>query len=110
MHKPGEITSAQPQAVSALPAPVVKAVQEAPGPVPLEVEVISPAPLVVPSIGDWTLTEVSVEHSLVRSLNRVVGAHGDALGAVYARIFHWELDMRRTINWDCRGFLKDYHT
>ena len=86
------------QAVSALPAPVVKAVQEAPGPVSLEVEVISPAPPVVPSIGDWTLTEVSVEHSLVRSLTLVVGAHGDALGAVYARIFHWDLDMRRDLH------------
>ncbi len=66
-------------------------------PEPIAVEVIDPAPAPAPGTSDLTITEIALEHSLARSLTSVVGAHGDALSAVYARMFHWELDLRRDL-------------
>ncbi len=61
-------------------------------------EAEAPAEVLPPAVGgDWTVTQFSLEHSLARSFGNAVGAHADSLSAVYARIFHWELDLRRDL-------------
>jgi len=67
------------------------------GPVPVVVEVIQPEPVYTPIPSEWTITEIDLEHSLSRSFTRAVGDQGAALSAVYARMFHWELDLRRDL-------------
>jgi murein DD-endopeptidase len=94
--------SSAPEAVAATPAPaapvVVLAAPTVPAPTQLEATAAIPAPAapVEPS-GDWTITEFSLEHSLARSFSKSVGGHGDALSAVYARMFHWDIDLRRDL-------------
>lgn len=89
----------QPTAVAAAPAtpppaaapaattPVVAMAASAPVPTPL--------PAVVPA--GWTVTQAEVQHSLARTFQKAVGDDGDALSAVYSRLFVWDLDLRRDL-------------
>lgn len=48
--------------------------------------------------GEWQVVEAKVKHSLARTFQDAVGGeHADALSAVYARLFMWDLDMRRDL-------------
>lgn len=47
--------------------------------------------------GEWTALEASVEHSLARTFQGVAGEHADALSAIYARLFMWDIDLRRDL-------------
>jgi murein DD-endopeptidase len=48
--------------------------------------------------GEWRVVEARVRHSLARTFQDAVGGeHADALSAVYARLFMWDLDMRRDL-------------
>lgn len=53
------------------------------------------APLALPD--GWQITKADVDHSLARTLQLAVGEQGDALAAAYARLFVWELDLRRDL-------------
>jgi murein DD-endopeptidase MepM/ murein hydrolase activator NlpD len=51
-----------------------------------------------PAPGEWRVVEARVKHSLARTFQEAVsGDHADALSAVYARLFMWDLDMRRDL-------------
>lgn len=45
----------------------------------------------------WRVTHADVEHSLARTFQHAVGDEGDALAAAYARLFVWDLDLRRDL-------------
>ena len=64
---------------------------EAP-PVDAEVEVTDAVDL-----GTWQSLEARVEHSLARTFQKNGGEHADALSAVYARLFMWDIDLRRDL-------------
>jgi len=51
-----------------------------------------------PAPGEWRIVEARVEHSLARTFKSAVGGdHADALSATYARLFMWDIDMRRDL-------------
>lgn len=51
-----------------------------------------------PPPGEWQVVEARVKHSLARTFQEAVSReHADALSAVYARLFMWDLDMRRDL-------------
>jgi murein DD-endopeptidase len=85
----------------AQPAPAaVAADSELPAeadPVAVPVEIIAASAAIAEPAGDWTVTQITLEHSLARSFTKAVGGHGDALSAVYARMFHWDIDLRRDL-------------
>jgi murein DD-endopeptidase len=69
-------------------------------PVPVPVEVIQPVDLVAnptPTDPSWTITEAEVAHSLSRTFTEAVGDDGAALSAHFARLFHWDLDLRKDL-------------
>jgi len=47
--------------------------------------------------GQWTRLETTVEHSLARTFQKAAGDNGNALSAVYARLFTWDLDLRKDL-------------
>ena len=59
------------------------------------VPVAAPAAVAVPS--DWNVVEAEVDHSLARTFRSAVGEDGDALAAVYARLFVWDMNLRRDL-------------
>jgi len=88
-----EVPVFQPSVAEVVPAAID-------GPQPLAVEVVPPAALVTATpVTDpsWTITDVEVAHSLSRTFNDAVGETGPALSAHFARLFHWELDLRRDL-------------
>ncbi|MCB9779424.1 MAG: M23 family metallopeptidase [Alphaproteobacteria bacterium] len=46
---------------------------------------------------NWRLTAADVSHSLARTFQSAEGEDGDALSAAYARLFVWDLDLRRDL-------------
>ena len=58
-------------------------------------EAAAPAPVVIPT--DWKVAHATVDHSLARTFRKSVGEDGDALAAVFARLFVWDLDLRRDL-------------
>ena len=58
-------------------------------------------PIVEPAVerpDGLNVLEISVSHSLARSFsNSAPGAHADVVAAVYARLFFWDLDLRRDL-------------
>ena len=57
----------------------------------------SDAPL-PPAPGEWRLIEADVKHSLARTFRGAVDReHSDAISAIYARLFMWDIDMRRDL-------------
>lgn len=80
------------------PTPVVAQATLAPQPV--AVEVIQPMEHIeAPPVLDttWTVTELEVAHSLSRTFTDAVGDKGPALSAHFARIFHWDLNLRKDL-------------
>lgn len=57
----------------------------------------APAAPAVPLPEGWQISKADVEHSLARTLQNAAGEKGDALAAAYARLFVWELDLRRDL-------------
>jgi murein DD-endopeptidase MepM/ murein hydrolase activator NlpD len=53
------------------------------------------APVALPA--GWQITTAEVSHSLARTFQKAAGDDGDALAAVYARLFVWDLDLRRDL-------------
>lgn len=51
----------------------------------------------VTASGEWQFMEARVEHSLARTFQKNTGEHADALSAVYARLFMWDIDLRRDL-------------
>lgn len=49
----------------------------------------------VPVPEGWRITRASVEGSVARTFQLAVGDEGDALSAAYARLFVWDMDLRR---------------
>lgn len=47
--------------------------------------------------GDVLRVDAEVQHSLARTFQRAVPEHADVLSAVYARLFVWDLDLRRDL-------------
>src|SRR5438045_6488978 len=47
--------------------------------------------------GDWKVVEVSVRGSMAAALVSALGQDGNQVAAHYARIFMWDLDLRRDI-------------
>ena len=49
-------------------------------------------------MGDgWRVTQASVSHSLSKTFTTAVGADGPALSAVFARLFQWDVNLRRDL-------------
>ena len=46
---------------------------------------------------DWNIMDEEVEHSLSRSFSKADPKNGAALSAVYSRLFHWDIDLRRDL-------------
>ncbi|MEL6349186.1 MAG: peptidoglycan DD-metalloendopeptidase family protein [Myxococcota bacterium] len=70
---------------------------EAPSP-DADTEDLAQPPPPVANNGGWQFTEAKVQHSLARTIqNASQSEHADALSAVYARLFMWNLDMRRDL-------------
>ena len=53
-----------------------------------------PAPILD---GEWRTINTEVRHSMARTFQRSVGDSGDALSAVFARLFVWDFDLRRDL-------------
>ncbi len=66
-----------------------------PAPVASLAPVAPAAPVALPD--GWQITKADVDHSLARTLQNAAGEQGDALAAAYARLFVWELDLRRDL-------------
>lgn len=47
--------------------------------------------------GGWMALHGKVEQSLARTFQKLAGEDGDALGSVFARLFVWDLDLRRDL-------------
>jgi len=47
--------------------------------------------------GGWTTLGGKVEHSLARTFQQLAAEDGDALSSVFARLFVWDVDMRRDL-------------
>lgn len=73
-------------------APVAAAIADA---APAAAAVAVAPPAAVPA--GWTITQAEVQHSLSRTFQKAVGDEGDALSAVYSRLFVWDLDLRRDL-------------
>lgn len=52
-------------------------------------------PAVIPS--DWQIVDATVDHSLARTFQKAAGDDGNALAAVYARLFVWDMNLRRDL-------------
>ena len=87
----GSIASASPQALPATAA----SISVAPQAVAVATPVPAPVPVAVPS--DWNVVEAEVDHSLARTFRTAAGEDGDALAAVYARLFVWDMNLRRDL-------------
>ena len=48
-------------------------------------------------VDGWRVTDAQVSHSLSRTFTQAVGSDGPALSAVFARLFVWDLDLRRDL-------------
>jgi len=46
---------------------------------------------------DWNVLDEEVTHSLARTFSNAESEHGSALSAVYSRLFHWDIDLRRDL-------------
>jgi murein DD-endopeptidase MepM/ murein hydrolase activator NlpD len=71
-------------------------------PVLAEASALADATLTAPAepevdLGTWQSLEARVEHSLARTFQKNAGEHADALSAVYARLFMWDIDLRRDL-------------
>lgn len=47
---------------------------------------------------EWRFLSATVSHSLARTFSKTNAPHADALGAVYSRLFMWDLDLRRDLH------------
>jgi len=62
--------------------------------------VVQPTEHVEPVVAldsSWTITELDVAHSLSRTFTDAIGEKGPALSAHFARIFHWDLNLRKDL-------------
>jgi murein DD-endopeptidase MepM/ murein hydrolase activator NlpD len=46
---------------------------------------------------DWNVFDEEVTHSLARTFSSAESEHGGALSAIYSRLFHWDIDLRRDL-------------
>ena len=46
---------------------------------------------------NWNLMDEEVSHSLARTFSKADKENGAALSAVYSRLFHWDIDLRRDL-------------
>jgi murein DD-endopeptidase len=46
---------------------------------------------------DWNILDEEVSHSLARTFSKADPENGSALSAVYSRLFHWDIDLRRDL-------------
>jgi murein DD-endopeptidase len=53
------------------------------------------APAVIPS--DLQVVDATVDHSLARTFQKAAGDDGNALAAVFARLFVWDMNLRRDL-------------
>ena len=82
---------------------------------PVQDAVAEPAPVEVaaePELPqDVQTTSLTIEHSLARTFRNGIGEEGDEVAAVVARLFVWDLDLRRdlqagdhvTVAWEGSG-------
>jgi murein DD-endopeptidase len=56
---------------------------------------VAPPPAAIPA--DWKVLDATVEHSLARTFQKAAGDDGNGLAAVYARLFVWDVDLRRDL-------------
>ena len=59
----------------------------------------NPASAPTPALdsGEWERVDTVVEHSLARTFQNALGDEGNALSAVFTRLFVWDIDMRREL-------------
>ncbi len=46
---------------------------------------------------DWNIFDEEVSHSLARTFSSADSENGSVLSAVYSRLFHWDIDLRRDL-------------
>lgn len=91
-------------------APTPDSVELAPSPTEATPVEIVPASMAAPaedieavhdamarSTSDWNVMDEEVTHSLARTFAAADSENGAALSAVYARLFHWDIDLRRDL-------------
>jgi murein DD-endopeptidase len=87
--------------IAALSTDVVAATENTENGVALDVEVVQPAEHgtldALPVDPSWTVSALDVNHSLSRTFTDAVGDRGPALSAHFARLFHWDLNLRKDL-------------
>lgn len=78
-------------------SPSVPAADPAAAPAPTALAAApAAAPAVAPS-GDWKVVAADVDGNISRTFNQAAPENGDALAQTYARLFVWDVDMRRDL-------------
>jgi len=105
-NRPLAVSPAVDNAVEADAGPV-KSNGSVPVSVPVEVIPSSMTPAETPKASsasgvalsdpDWHIMDEEVTHSLARTFNSADSENGDAISAVYSRLFHWDIDLRRDL-------------
>ena len=49
------------------------------------------------SNSDWNILDEEVTHSLARTFSKADSENGNAISAVYSRLFHWDIDLRKDL-------------
>lgn len=83
----------QPDAVAVAEAQPAEGAQDVPQDEPVEAVDLAAADV----SGEIHVLEAKVQHSLARTFQSAAGSHADVVSAVYARLFVWDLDLRRDL-------------
>lgn len=86
----------------AAPAPAVGVAEVAAPPVDAAAAAVAAAPAAAPAPtlpvpAGWQVHQGEVNHSLARTFQGIAGEDGDALSQVFARLFVWDMDLRRDL-------------
>jgi len=87
-----------PPATGSEPQPVKVPVDVMPASMsPDEAQGIQTASAAAVNTAGWQVLDQEVSHSLARTFASANSEHGGALSAVYSRLFHWDIDLRRDL-------------
>lgn len=87
---PADPTNATPAAMPPDAQPTATAAVAPPAPAPAPINGAA-------TVGDWTVASSEVKGSVARTMSEIASEKGDALSAVYARLFVWDIDLRREL-------------
>ncbi len=91
-----ESTAAGDSSIEVAPAPAA-ATQSAPAATPGATTPRPSSPMTSPLEPGWNTAASDIHHSLARTFQGSIGERGDAVAAVFARLFVWDLNLRRDL-------------